>query len=65
MQRNNKATTPTSIRISYINTKIETYIPNPLRGQKCGHPRDKCTRPPISTKCGKIKSHRIRISKSL
>ena len=47
-------TTPTSIRISYINTKIETYMPNPLRCQKCqkyGHPKDKCTRPPICAKC--------------
>ena len=49
----NKPTTPTSIRISYINTKIETYIPNPLRCQKCpkyGHPRNKCTRPSICAK---------------
>ena len=47
----NKPTTPTSIRIGYINTKIETYIPNPLRCQKCqkyGHPKDKCTRPWLS-----------------
>ena len=51
----NKPTTPTSIRIGYINTKIETYIPNPLRCQICqkyGHPKDKCTRPPICAKCG-------------
>ena len=27
----NKPTIPTSIRIDYINTKIENYIPNPLR----------------------------------
>ena len=50
----NKPTTPTSIRIGYINTKIETYIPNPLRCQKCqkyGHPKDKCTRPSICAKC--------------
>ena len=49
----NKATTPTSIR---IDTKIETYIPNPLRRQKCQkywHPKDKCTRPPRCAKCGK------------
>ena len=46
-----KPTTPTSIRIGYINTKIETYIPNPLRCQKYGHPKDKCTRPPICAKC--------------
>ena len=48
----NKPTTPTSIGIGYINTKIETCIPNPLRCQKCqkyGHPKDKCTRPSI---CG-------------
>ena len=51
----NQPTTPTSIRIGYINTKIETYIPNPLRCQKCqksGHPEDKCTRPSICAKCG-------------
>ena len=48
----NKPTTPTSIRISYINTKIETYIPNLLRCPKYGHPKDKCTRPPICAKCG-------------
>ena len=51
----NKPTTPTSIRIGYINTKIETYIPNPLRCQKCqkyGHPKDKCTRPSICAKYG-------------
>ena len=38
----NKPTIPTSIRIGYINTKIETYIPNPLRCQKYGHPKNKC-----------------------
>ena len=48
----NKPTTSTSIRLGYINTKIETYIPNPLRCQKCGHPEDKYTRPPICAKCG-------------
>ena len=48
----NKSTTPTSIRIGYINAKIETYIPNPLRCQKYGHPKDKCTRPPICAKWG-------------
>ena len=51
-----KPTIPTSIRISYINMKIKTNIPNPLRcqkRQKYEHPRDKCTRPPICAKCGK------------
>ena len=51
----NKPTTPTSIRIGYINTKIETYIPNSLRCQKCRHPKDKCTRLSICTKCGNSK----------
>ena len=46
----NKPTTPTSIRIGYINTKIETYIPNPLKCQKYEHPKDKCTRLPIYAK---------------
>ena len=48
----NKPTTPTSIRIGYINTKIETYIPNPQKCQKYGHSKDKCTRPSICAKCG-------------
>ena len=50
-----KPTTPTSIRIGYINTNIETYIPNLLRCQKCQkyeHPKDKSTRPTICAKCG-------------
>ena len=51
----NKVTTPTSIRIGYINAKRETYIPNPLRCQKCRHPIDKCTRPPICPKSNHTK----------
>ena len=50
--RFNKPTSSTSIRIGYINAKIETYIPNPLRCQKYGYPKDKCTRPPICAKWG-------------
>ena len=52
----NKPTTPTRIKIGYINTKIETYIPDSLRCQKCQkyeHPKDKCTRQAICAKCGK------------
>ena len=60
----NKPTTLTSIRIGYINTKIETYILNPLRCQKYGHPKDKCTRPSICAKWGNS-NHRIRMQKSL
>ena len=51
----NKPTIPTCIRIGSMNSKIETYIPIPLRCQKCpkyGHPKDKCTRPSIRAKCG-------------
>ena len=50
----NKSTTPTSIRIGYINTRIETCIPNPLRCQKYGHHKDKWTRPPIRGKSNHI-----------
>ena len=54
----NKPTTSISIRIGYIDTKIETYMLNPLRWQKCqkyGHTKDKCTRPSICAKCGNSK----------
>ena len=40
---------PTEIKIGYLITKVETYIPNPLRcynSQKFGHHKEKCTRPP-------------------
>ena len=49
----NEPTTPTSIKIGYINAKVKTYIPNPLRCQKCqkyGYHRDKPTRSPICAK---------------
>ena len=48
----NKPTTPTSIRIGYINTKIEGLVYKFLRCQKYGHPKNKCTRPSICANCG-------------
>ena len=41
-------------------TKVETYIPNPLRChnyQKFGHHKEKCTRPPICKNCGETRNH--------
>ena len=41
---------PTEIKIGYLITKVETYIPNRLRCHNCqmfGHHKEKCTRPPI------------------
>ena len=41
--------TPTEIKISYLITKVEIYILNPLRchnSQKFDHHKKKCTRPP-------------------
>ena len=38
---------PTEIKIRYLITKVETYIPNSLRCHNC-----KCTRPPTCKNCG-------------
>ena len=41
---------PTEIKIGYLITKVETYIPNPLRCHNCqkfGHHKEKYTKPPI------------------
>ena len=46
----------TEIRIGYLITKVETYIPNPLRCHNCqkfGHHKEKCTRPPTCKNCRK------------
>ena len=46
---------PTEIKIGYLITKIDTYVPNPLRChsfQKFGHHKEKCTRPPTCKNCG-------------
>ena len=45
----NSPKSPTEIKIGYLITKVETYIPNPLRCHNCqkfGHHTEKCTRPP-------------------
>ena len=51
---------PTEIKIGYLITKVETYIPNPLRCHNCqkfGHHKEKCTRPPICKNCGETGNH--------
>ena len=51
---------PTEIKIGYLITKVETYIPNPLRChycQKFGHQKEKCTRPPTCKNCGETGHH--------
>ena len=48
-------TTPKQIKIGYINEKIETYIPNPLRCYKCqkfDHHGSVCNGHTICGKCG-------------
>ena len=52
---------PTKIKIGYLITKVETYIPNPLRWYNCqkfGHHKEKCARPPKRKNCGEIGNHR-------
>ena len=51
---------PTEIKIGYLITKVETYIPNPLRCHNCqkfGHHKEKCTRPPICKNCRETRNH--------
>ena len=51
----NSPTTPKEIKIGYINEKIETYIPNPLRCYKCqkfGHHGSVGNGHTICGKCG-------------
>ena len=41
---------PSKIKIEYTVTKVEIYIPNPLRCHNCqwfGHHRERCTRPSV------------------
>ena len=50
---------PTEIKIGYLITKVETYIPNPLRCHNCqkfGHHKEKCTRPPTCKNCRKTEN---------
>ena len=51
---------PTEVKIGYLITKVETYIPNPLRCHNCqkfGHHKEKCTRSPIYKNCGETGNH--------
>ena len=51
---------PIEIKIGYLITKVETYIPNSLRCHNCqkfGHHKEKGTRPPICKNCGETGNH--------
>ena len=51
---------PTEIKIGYLITKVQTYIPNPLRCHNCqkfGHHKEKCTRPLIRMNCRQTGNH--------
>ena len=46
---------PQTVKIGYISTKVDLYIPNPMRCFKCqqyGHHISKCPNGPICAKCG-------------
>ena len=56
----NTPKSPNEIKIGYLITKVETYIPNLLRCHNCqrfGHHKEKCTRPPTCKNCGKNGNH--------
>ena len=51
---------PTEIKIGYLITKVENYIPNPLRFHNCqkfGHHKEKCTRPLTCKNCRETGNH--------
>ena len=46
---------PTSVKCAYLNIKVETFIPNPLRCYKCqrfGHHKFNCRRNATCARCG-------------
>ena len=48
-------TLPPSIKVGYLNIKVDQYIPNPLRCYRCqrfGHTTKICKREPLCPKCG-------------
>ena len=64
----NSPTTPKEIKIGYINEKIETYIPNPLRCYKClkfGHHGSVCNGHTICGKCGEREPNHTTINCNL
>ena len=45
---------PSSIKIGFLNVKVDVYVPNPLRCFKCqryGHHESKCPNLPVCPKC--------------
>ena len=50
-----KTDLPQSIKVGYLNIRVNPYIPNPLRCYKCqdyGHGANKCTRQERCSRCG-------------
>ena len=51
----NRPTPPASLKVGYLNVKVDLYIPNPLRCFKCqkfGHGRDSCSNDVTCFRCG-------------
>ena len=50
-------TLPASLKVAYLNIKVEPYIPAPLRCYRCqryGHSQQACKRAPACFKCGSL-----------
>ena len=48
---------PASLKVAYLNIKVEPYIPSPLRCYGCqryGHSKITCKRVPVCFKCGSL-----------
>ena len=51
----NRTTLPTSLKVGYLNVKVDLFIPNPLRCfgcQRFGHHKNNCTAEPSCVRCG-------------
>ncbi len=52
----NSPTPPATVKVGYLQVKVDTYIPNPIRCFKCqryGHFKSTCKRSEACEKCGK------------
>ena len=52
----NSPTLPSSLKVGYLQVKVDLYIPNPMRCFKCqryGHYKTSCSRSEACMKCGK------------
>ena len=46
---------PNSVKVGFLNVRVEVYVPNPLRCFKCqryGHGKDKCKQKEACARCG-------------